>query len=53
MLDATMEGVCWANGPTWKATPGNDRMSAGRRGSPEVTVQASIITHDPRSGSSC
>ena len=52
-LDATMEGACWTNGPAWKATPGNDRMSAGRKGSPEVTAQTNIIAHFPRSGSSC
>lgn len=52
-LDATMAEACWTNGPAWKATQGNDRMSAGRKGSPEVTAQANIIAHSPRSGSSC
>ena len=52
-VDATMEGACWTNGPGWEGDTGDDRMSTGRKGSPEVTAQANIIVHSPRSRSSC
>ena len=48
-LRRAMAWTCWTKRSAWKATAGSDRMSAGRKGSTEVTAQANIIAHSSRS----
>ena len=52
-LHATMARTWWTKRSACKATPGSDRIAAGRKASTEARVQTSIIVHSPRPVSSC